>query len=340
MPILSALGAGFGSDKWNPQFNPGAKKFVKPLTGFGVDTINALRTGAEDFAKTWDAGLPKQQALLGEQEGVIRGLLSKNQNADPLGLLRQVGETAMGWIKPSVIDPLARYDANAADILSRVRGISPDAADTTAARLRDARVASGRYYDTAKTFASMLPNLYNQVFNAGITNDANVAGYIPSIMDAYRALDRSGLVPLQTRSDLLTSGAGDVNAINNAIKSGIFGYAKDRNIFDRLGAMDSSMWNSLKDAVNMAMSVYGGLSGVGALGGGMKGGLGGGGGGGASSGGGGGSAPAPTFIPAPAPASSPATFSPGYFSPYSYPPQSPVVPYGVPQYPQYPVTFG
>jgi len=348
MPILSAIGAGFGSDDWKAQLQPGAKPLIKPLSNLGVDTLGSLRSGIKDFTNKWNLGTARQEGLMGEQEGVLRNLLNRRLASDPTQLLHNVGNEVMGLINPSVVNPLSQYDVNADMILRRARGLNPAAIDSTAERLRNARIASGRYYDAARVLSPLIPSLYNQVYNAGINDSDLAASYIPNIMSGYRTIDRAGLVPLNTAVDLTNAGAGNVSAINNAIKSGIFGYQKDRNIWDRLGAVDTSMWNSLKDAVNMAMSVYGGLGGMGALGGGL----------GGMAGGGGGGAPAssapppqPSFLPTPSPVPATGSFGTtgGGWSPYSWPPQSQAMPsqtalppsliYGPQWQPDYPPNF-
>jgi hypothetical protein len=195
------------------------------------------------------------------------------------------------------------------------RGLNPAAIDSTADRLRNARIASGRYYDVARNIYGQLPQLYNQVFNAGLSNADLAAGYLPALMRGYRKLDASPLEAAQLVSEASNLGSQNVGNINNALKSGVYGFQKDRNIWDRLGAVDTSMWNSLQEAVQMAASVYGGLLGGG--GGGGLGGLGG------LLGGGGGSSqsppnqqPAPAFIPyQPAPAAPPANYPPWPYNP-------------------------
>jgi hypothetical protein len=157
------------------------------------------------------------------------------------------------------------------------RGLNPASVDSTAERLRNARIASQRYYDVARNVYGQLPNLYNQVYNAGLTNANTAYGYLPSIMEGYRRLDAAPLEAARLVSGAANTGAGNVANLNNALRSGVYGYQQDRNIWDKLGAMDTSMWNSLKDAVQMAGSVYGMVGGMGGMGGGMGGGGGGGG---------------------------------------------------------------
>lgn len=263
MPILSALGAGFGSDKVTPRFLPGSKSLAASLADLGRQTLASLKSGGEEAESNILSGQPQQAALQGEQEGVLRKLLARRLGQSPTELLGDVGRTAFGFIDPNVVGPLARFDVNYNNLTRRVRGLNPAAIDSTSERLRNARIASGRYYDVARQVYGALPSLYNQVYNAGLTSDELARGYIPEIMAGYRGVQSIPLIAAQARSDLANAGAGNVGNINNAIRSGVFGYKQGRNIFDRLGAVDTSMWNSLKDAVQMASSVYGGLYGGG-----------------------------------------------------------------------------
>jgi hypothetical protein len=273
MPILSAIGAGFGSDKVTPRYF--APSLKTPLVDLGKQALSSLSTGGAEAERNYNLGTAKQTELQGRQENVLNQLLQNRLNTNPTQLLSDVGRTAFNFIDPNVISPLSRFDVNYDTLTRRVRGLNPAAIESTADRLRNARIASGRYYDVARQVYGALPSLYNQVFNAGLSNDEIARGYIPEIMSGYRRLDMAPAEAAMIRANLANTGAGNVNAINNALRSGVYGYKQDRNIWDRLGAVDTSMWNSLKDAVQMAGSVYGM---VGGMGGGMGGGGGGGGG--------------------------------------------------------------
>ncbi len=348
MPILSAIGAGFGSDKVTPKYlAPGLNK---PLTTLTKNALASLNTGGAAAENAFNAGTAKQAQLVGDQENVLRQLLARRLGANPQDLLRSVGQTAFSFIDPNVVAPLARFDVNSDRLRRLAAGLSPGAIDSTAQRLRDARNASGRYYDVARQVYGALPSLYNQVFNAGVTSDEMAGGYLPTLMSAYRRLDRAPLEAAELRSSAATSGAGNVGAANNALRSGVYGYQKDRNIWDRLGAVDTSMWNSLQEAIQMAASVYGMVGGGGA--GGALGGLMGGGGGWSQPSAGGSSAKPeqPRFIPAPSQQyQAPLQYQPeSNWWPGSYQPQS-IAPGAIPQYPQYnpyapgpsvPTTFG
>lgn len=318
MPILSAIGAGFGSDEVTPRYL--APSLTKPLAKLGKQALSSLGTGAAAAEQKYNLGTARQEGLMGEQEGVVRQLLSRALNQDPNQLLQDVGRTAFGFIDPNVVAPLSRFDVNYDRLGRMARGLSPAAVDSTAQRLRDARIASGRYYDVARNIYGQLPQLYNQVFNAGLSNADLAAGYLPGLMRGYRQLDVAPLEAAQLVSNAANMGSQNVGNINNALRSGVYGYQQQRNIWDRLGAVDTSMWNSLKDAVQMAASVYGGMLGGGAGLGGLGGMMGGGGGGGVAQPA---AQPAPRFIPYNPP--SPQAPAP----PANYPPW----PYDVPQSP-------
>lgn len=279
MPILSAIGAGFGSDKVTPRYF--APSLNKPLINLGKQALSSLSTGGAEAEKTYNLGTARQENLMADQEGVARQLLNRALSQDPNQLLADVGKTAFGFIDPNVVNPLSRFDVNYNELARRASGLNPAAIDSTAERLRNARIASGRYYDVARNVYGQLPNLFNQVYNAGQSNAATAMGYLPQIMAGYRWLDAAPLEAAQLVSNAANMGSQNVGNINNSLRSGVYGYKQDRNIWDRLGAVDTSMWNSLKDAVQMATSIYGGLMGGG---GGLGGMIGGGGGGGGQSG--------------------------------------------------------
>jgi len=321
-PIIGqALGAGFGSDKWTPQYQPGAKRLVKPLANFTKDTILKTQEGADAFAKDWAAGTDRQRSLQDEQSGIIRELLARRMGSDPNQLLGDIQDTLFSRINPDVVAPLAQFDVNDDRLRRMAAGINPAAVNSTADRLRSSRVASGRYYDVARQLSSLLPNLFTSAYNADVNNADIAAHYIPTLMSGYRDIDSSVLTPIRTRIGL-TGGAGSaVQGTNEAIGSGIFGYQKKRNWADRLGDASEAAWQSTKDILNTAASLYGSFSGLGGMGGGGGGGggIGGmlGGGGGSSGGSSGGTSaapPQPRFISNPstprATSPQPAEFNP------------------------------
>lgn len=300
--IGTSIAAGFGKSDEAPKpvFLPGTKSSVKPLGRLGRDAIESLRTGGAAAEAAYNAGTAKQSSLLGEQENIVRSILNRRLSSQPEDLLRSVGNTAFSFIDPNVVSPLARFDVNTDRIARLARGLNPGAIDSTAQRLRDSRIASGRYYDVARQVYGAIPTLFNQAFNAGVTNDEMASGYLPSIMSAYRRLDRSPLEAAELRSSAANSGAGNFAAIADAIRRGVYGYQQPTNWADKLGKVDLAMRDSLQDAINMASQVYGGFLSGGAGGaGGMLGGAGGGGGGQQVQTGTKAEAARPSFIPAP-----------------------------------------
>lgn len=325
--IGTSIAAGFGKSNEAPKpvFLPGTGRLTRPLSDLSRDALLSLRTGGAAAEDAFNAGTAKQTSLLGEQEGIVRSILNRRLGQSPEDLLRTVGNTAFGFINPNVVDPLSRFDVNSDRIRRLAAGLSPGAIDSTAQRLRDARIASGRYYDTARQVYGALPGLYNQVFNAGVTNDEMASSYLPSIMNAYRRLDRAPLEAAELRARAAEQGAPIVGNTADAIRKGVYGYLQPTNWADKLGAVDLEMRKSLQDAVSMASQVYGMVGGMGG-GGGIGGMMGGGGGGGGNVGAG---APSnqpqqPRFIPNAVPAA-PAYpgYNPGSVNPYPAPATQP-----------------
>lgn len=319
------LAAGFGSDDPPEEV---FQRYVRPqlplLRNLGTDALRSLRSGGAAAESAFNEGTRKQSELLGEQEAAARTVMNRRLSQDPEELLRSVGRTAFGFIDPNVVAPLARFDVNSDRLRRLAAGLGP-AIDSTAQRLRDARIASGRYYDTARQVYGALPSLYNQVFNAGVTSDEIATSQLPAIMAAYRNLDRAPLDAALLRSQASNVGSDLVSNQSQANRLATIGYQQPKNWADRLGDVDMAMRQSLQDAINMASQVYGGFLGGGAGGG--AGGLGGlfgmfGGGGsptGAAAGGAAGAATgaSPRFIPYTAPAIPAApNFYPGSVNPY------------------------
>jgi hypothetical protein len=339
-PIGGPIQALFGSDDPPREV---FQRYVRPelskLRDLGLSALKSLGTGGAAAEKSYNLGTDLQRRLMGEQEGVSRQLLSRALNFDPNRMLGDIGKTAFSFIDPNVVSPLAKFDVNY-DRLSRMaRGLNPAAIDSTSDRLRNARVASGRYYDVARNVYGALPNLYNQALNSGLTYANLAQGYLPQLMSGYRALDRGPLDAALLRDEAANAGARGTMLRSQANKMATYGYQQPENWADKIGQADAATWNTLKDAIQMAGSVYGMIAGGGA--GGMLGGMMGGG------GGGGGAAPRPgawgqqgqpSFIPSPQYYGPPAQMGPGG----TYNPGPPVQSYDLPpqQYqpggPQYP----
>lgn len=350
--IGKVLQAGFGSDEPPQEV---FQRYVKPqlplLRNLGTDALKSLRTGGAAAEAAYNAGTARQLGLLGDQENISRTVANRRLSSNPEDVLRSVGNAAFGFIDPNVVSPLARFDVNSDRLRRMAAGLSPGSIDSTAQRLRDSRIASGRYYDTARQVYGALPSLYNQVFNAGVTNDQLATSQFPALMAAYRGLDTAPLEAARLRSDASNLGSELVSNQSRANTLATYGYQQPKNWADRLGDVDIAMRQSLQDAINMASQVYGGFLGGGAGRGigGMMGGMGGGGSGGQIQG----QQPPTSFVPSPGTGSpqgaypmapNPTTnWYPGYIGPeqsigpgYQYQPQY------VPQYgnPEVPTTFG
>lgn len=211
---------------------PAVKAGVNLSTGLATD-VNSL---SKDALNRYMTEQPHQEALAGQQAGVLNTLLSRRMAADPNRLLQDVGGTTFGFINPSVVSPLARFDVNYDTLARRARGLNPASVDSTAARLRDARIASGRYYDVAKEAYGALPGLYNQAYNQNAGNEAAAAGYIPQIAGAYESVASRPTTGIMNRIN--TAGAaGNVarQGVDTAV-AGTAGFHQAKNMADRIGA--------------------------------------------------------------------------------------------------------
>lgn len=276
--MAGSIFSAFGSDKVTPRYL--TKGLNAPLTDLGKSALASLQTGGQAAEDRYNLGTARQEALMGEQEGVARNLLSRRLGADPNALLQQIGQTAFGFINPNVVNPLSQFDVNSDRIMRAARGLNPAAVDSTADRLRNARIASGRYMDTARQVYGALPGLYNSAYGQGLQNESIAQGLLPSVMRGYRDLDTAPAEAAQIRSDLANRGAENVGNINQAVRSGVYGYKQGQNVWDKLAHVDSTIKSDVKDLVGMAGSLAG--MGGGQGGGGMP----------AGGGGGGGSGPA------------------------------------------------
>jgi hypothetical protein len=210
------------------------------------------------FRSDFAAGTERQRGLQGEQENILRTLLQRRLSNDPQEQLRQTGNTLFSFINPNVINPLSQFDVNQNLSSRRARGLNTGAFDSTADRLRNARVASGRYYDVARNVYSALPQVYQQLRDAGVTDEMLAAGAIPQIQAGYRNIDMSGLIPLQAGVGLAREAQGIPLDYGAAQRANIYGYHQPMNLADRFGAAGQSMWNTVKDAAAIYSSLYGG----------------------------------------------------------------------------------
>lgn len=228
--------------------------------------VNSLSKGALD---TYMGGQGKLTSLAGQQEGVLNDILARNLNADPNALLQNVGQTAFGFINPSVINPLAQFDVNSVNLSRRARGLNPAAVDSTAERLRNARVASGRYFDVARDAYNALPNLYGQAFQQQQANQANAAGIVPQIAGAYEGIFSRPTTGILNRINTANAAnAAGGSGIQN-ILSATQGYQTPQNFADRLGAASQQIGSSMSQTEAGIGSILGALGGGGGGGGGL-----------------------------------------------------------------------
>lgn len=274
--MAGSIFSAFGSDKVTPRYL--TKGLNAPLTDLGKSALSSLQTGGQAAEDRYNLGTARQEGLMADQEGISRQLLARRMGADPNALLQQIGNTAFGFIGPNVLNPLAKHAADAWTLTARARGLNPAAVSSTGERLARAGEANKVYLQAANQAYGALPGLYNSAYGQGLQNESIAQGLLPSVMRGYRNLDTAPAEAAQIRSDLANQGAGNVGNINNAVRSGVYGYKQGSNVWDKLAAVDSTIKSDVKDLVGMAGSLAG--MGGGQGGGGMPAGAGGGGGGG------------------------------------------------------------
>jgi hypothetical protein len=273
MPAGNVIQGLLGSDK-----PPKAilNRYTAPVARAGAalaaNTLRGLIPGGQLAYDIYMAGQGRQEGLAGQQENVLNTLLNRRLADDPNQNLANIFQTAFSQIDPNVVSPLARFDVNSNILAQRARGISPGAIDSTAERLRNARVASGRYYDVARNVYNVVPQLFNSAAAQGQANDFAAAGFVPQISAGYEAV--SGRPTQGIMNRISTAGAGGNlagQAIGN-VNAATQGFKTPRNFADRLG---STMAAEEQGIMNLAQ---GALSSIGGMGGGEGGGGGGGGG--------------------------------------------------------------
>jgi len=255
-----AIASLFGSDDapkavLNRFAAPTAKAGGKLSTDLLTDTNALSKSALNDYL----ALQPKFTSLAGQQEGILNDILSRRLAMDPNAILQNVGNTAFGFINPNVVDPLSRFDVNSMNLLRRARGLNPAAVDSTADRLRNARIASGRYYDVARDAYGALPNLVSQVYAQNALNDATAAGIVPQIANAWEGVAARPTMGVLNRIGAANAslGAGG-NSIAN-INAATQGFKQPQNWADRIGAASQNVGQM----VNGIASVAGGASGGG-----------------------------------------------------------------------------
>jgi hypothetical protein len=207
--------------------------------------------------------------LAGQQEGVLNTLLNRRLAYDPNQSLRDIFQTAFSQIDPNVISPLSRFDVNTNILANRARGINTGAIDSTAERLRNARIASGRYYDVARQVYGVVPTLFNQSYAQGIGSDQAAAGYVPGISAAYEAVANRPFQGLLNRINAARQGQGiESQGIANALAA-TQGYKTHKNIADKIGGALGADEKTAMDIAKMALSFYSGGT-LGGAGGGLS----------------------------------------------------------------------
>lgn len=265
--LIGGMGGGiaslFGSDKapravLNRFAAPTAKASQALATGLLGDAGTLSKNALDEYM----AMQPKFGALAGQQENVANTLLNRRLSADPNALLQQVGQTAFGFINPSVINPLAQFDINSVNLMRRARGINPAAIDSTSERLRNARIASGRYYDVARDAYQALPNLFGQAYNQMAGNEAAALGMIPQVAQTYEGVATRPTTGLLNRINAanaaLGAGASGIANVNAATQ----GFKTPRNWADRIGAASQEFGSGLTGTLNTVGSLASGLGGA------------------------------------------------------------------------------
>lgn len=261
--VIQAFGGSRAAPK--PKYLQFARGALAPATGVAKDVLRNIRSELPSFYQGFEEGTGRQLGLQGEQEAVLRNLLQRRLGSDPQQQLRETGNTLFSFIDPNVINPLARFDVNQNMIARRARGLNPSAFDSTAERLRNARIASGRYYDVARDVYGRLPQVYQQIRDAGVTDEMLAAGIIPQIQRGYRDIDMAPLIPLRAGLDLAGGGADLTRRIADAERAAVYGYHQPTNIWDRAGDASRAVSNTLAQASDIYSSLYGG--GIGGIGG-------------------------------------------------------------------------
>jgi hypothetical protein len=283
--LVSSTGQGiqniWGSDD-PPKaiLNRYAAKTAKGAARLGEELTGDIGQQVRDAFATYMREQPRQEALARDQEGVLTTLRDRRLGANPNALLGDVGKTAFGFIDPNVINPLSRFDVNSNMLMRSARGLNPAAVDSTSERLRNARIASGRYYDVARDAYSALPGLYKEAYGQGVTNDAAAAGYTPSIAASYDAVASRPTRGIMSRIGTTTAGIDTSRKAIDAVTSATQGYQQPQNIWDKIGKTgvqtgqqmqqdEAQMMSMVQSAMGAMGSAEGGAGGaMGAAGGG------------------------------------------------------------------------
>lgn len=287
MPLGGFIQGLFGSDKAPMAvLNRYAQPAAVASGRLATRTLRDIQPDLANAFNTYMAGQARQEGLAGEQADVLRTLLGRRLADDPSRNLENIFRIAFSQIDPNVLAPLAAGDVSRNRLDRMAAGINTGAIDSTAERLRNARIASGRYYDVARNVYNAVPQLFNSAYSQGAANDAAAAGFIPGISAAYESVASRPTTGILNRINAARSGVGLGSDAINAITAATQGYKTPKNFWDRLGGVLKEDEATVMQLAQMALSAYtGGLAG-----GGGGGGLGGimsmfGGGGGAAAGG-------------------------------------------------------
>ena len=259
------LAALFGEDAApRAVLNRFAAPTAKPLGKYGGAFPKDIEPAQREASDYYLGFQPKFEGLAGQQEGVLNQILNRRLNADPEQLLRDVGQTAFGFIDPNVVSPLAKFDVNYDTLSRRARGLNPAALDSTSERLRNARVASQRYYDVAQNVTNILPSLYGQAYGQGLSNDAAAAGLVPQIGANFESVAGRKWNPITMRTSTTKGAADAANTAIQGVLAATQGYKTPKNWADKVGAASQSLSGSVGDLAGL----YGSLGGLGGGGGG------------------------------------------------------------------------
>ncbi len=218
------------------------RKTVRSGNRLAQDLLDDTNRLTKDQLDTFLGGQDRQQQLADQQSDVLQGVLQRRLDADPNQLLQQIGDTAFSFIDPNVVAPLARADVNRNILQRRARGLNPAAVDSTADRLRNARIASGRFLDASNQAFRALPNLFGQAFGQQQQNLLEAGNIVPLIAAGQEAVNRRGTQGILDR--IRTAGAaGNIasQAIGN-VNAATQGFKQPRNFADRIGEASAQNW--------------------------------------------------------------------------------------------------
>jgi len=262
----SALADLFGSDAAPKAI---LNRFAAPTAKAGGALSTDLLKDVNMLGKTaldqYLAAQPGMERLAGQQENTLQSLLGRRLNADPNALLQQIGSTAYGFINPEIINPLSAADVNRDILMRRARGINPAAVDSTSERLRNARIASGRYYDVARDVNANLPNLFGQAFNQTAANEAAAAGLIPQIMQTRESVSARPTTGILNRINTAGAATGVGGQSIGNINAATQGFKQPRNWADRIGAASQSIGEGLSGTLGQVGQLAGAVGGGGSL---------------------------------------------------------------------------